>query len=313
MPADTIERCHHVPVIASAEVASERGPWASEVVDVVRALSGGLLFGIPLLYTMEAWWTGRHTEPERALLLLAAAVVPVLLLNHSAGFRADPDIRLRDGIVDTIETLGLGLILSATVLVLLRELETETPLDRAVGEIVYEAIPFCVGMGVARRFLHGDRNSGGDEDAGDDGGGGERAASDAPRTATRAALADVGATALGAVFIGLSIAPTDEVPMLASAMSPSWLLVVIAASLVVSYAIVFVAEFVGQDERRTQPGPFQRPLTETFLCYLVALAASALMLWMYQRIDGPWHVDFAHIIVLGLPAAIGGAAGRLAT
>src|SRR3546814_6286109 len=61
-------------------------------------------------------------------------------------------------------------------------------------------------------------------------------------------VADLGATVLGAAFIGLSIAPTDEVPMIASTMDPEWQLVVVAVSLVTSYAIVFVAGFSRRSE-----------------------------------------------------------------
>ena len=43
----------------------ERGPWATEATDLVRGASGGLLFGIPLIYTMEIWWIGAHTTPAQ--------------------------------------------------------------------------------------------------------------------------------------------------------------------------------------------------------------------------------------------------------
>src|SRR3546814_16847115 len=72
-------------------------------------------------------------------------------------------------------------------------------------------------------------------------------------------VADLGATVLGAAFIGLSIAPTDEVPMIASTMDPEWQHVVVVVSLVTSYAIVFVAGFSRQDRRHSQQGYFQPP------------------------------------------------------
>ena len=100
--------------------------------------------------------------------------------------------------------------------------------------------------------------------------------------------------------------------MVASAMSPSWLLVVVAVSLVTSYAIVFVAGFSRQTERHSQTGIFQQPATETILCYLVALAVAVVLLWLFQReVDPPGDL-LDRVVVLGFPAAIGGAAGRLA-
>ena len=127
-----------------------------------------------------------------------------------------------------------------------------------------------------------------------------------------ATLKDLGATAIGAVFVGLTIAPTDEVPTLAAAMTPGWLLAMMAVSLVVSYAIVFVAGFTDEKNRKRQTGLLQRPSSETVACYLISLAVSGLMLWFFQRADGPPRVTLSNILVLGLPAVVGGAAGRLA-
>ena len=116
------------------------------------------------------------------------------------------------------------------------------------------------------------------------------------------------------MFVAFNIAPTDEIPMLFSAMGPAQLLALIAASLVVTYCIVFEAGFSNEEQRRNQPGILQHPVTETVASYLIALAASAVMLWFFQRasFDDPWPVTLGHVIVLGLPASVGGAAGRLA-
>ena len=125
-------------------------------------------------------------------------------------------------------------------------------------------------------------------------------------------MADLGASSIGAVFIALSIAPTDEVEQVSSSRGPVWLLAIMAASLLIAYAIVFVAGFTGQSRRRTSTGLLQHPVIETLASYVVALMVAAVMLWLFQRADLPSHVTLSHVIVLGLPAAIGGAAGRLA-
>jgi putative integral membrane protein (TIGR02587 family) len=116
------------------------------------------------------------------------------------------------------------------------------------------------------------------------------------------------------VIVGSSIAPTDEIPMIASALSSSWLLAIIAVSLLISYMIVFEANFGAQAARRSQPGLFQSPLSETLASYLISLFVSLLMLWLFQllRPDDPLVKWVSYTIVLALPATIGGAAGRLA-
>jgi putative integral membrane protein (TIGR02587 family) len=270
-----------------------------EVTNVVRAASGGLLFGVPLLYTMEVWWTGTHTTPTQMLTVLAVLALPVLVLNKTAGFRAARDVRVRDAIADTVEAIAVGLVVTTVVLMLLHEITVDTPLRTALGKVVYECVPFCLGVGLARHFLHGVRSGPEDEETSDD-------------SKLSPTLADLGATILGAAFISLSIAPTDEVPMISSSMTPTSLLVLMAASLATSYAIVFAAGFSGQDDRHTDEGAFQRPLAETLVSYLVALVVSALLLWLFQRGDAPWSDLLTRVVVLGFPAAVGGAAGRLA-
>lgn len=300
------------PMTSAVESGDRSGsPWRDELIDLVRAAAGGLLFGVPLLYTMEVWWIGSHTTPEQMLMILALLFVPLLALNLTAGFRTSRDVEVSTALADSVEAIAVGLVVTTAVLVLLRQVTVETPLAMALGRVVNECIPFCLGIGVARFLLQGDPGMRSDAD-GSEGTAREPGEPDASDEVADSSAADIGATALGATFIGLSIAPTDEVPMVASAMSPTWQILVVAASLLASYAIVFVAGFSGQDQRHQQHGVFQHPLTETVVTYLIALLVSALLLWTFQRDLGPPTDLLARVVVLGLPAAVGGAVGRLA-
>jgi putative integral membrane protein (TIGR02587 family) len=294
------------------------GPWRAEAVELVRGASGGLLFGVPLLYTMEVWWTGSRSSPAQTGAVLALLFVPAYVLNRTAGFRTSRDTRTIDAVADTIETVAIGLVITAAVLVLLRQITVDTPRSAALGMILYECIPFTLGVGVAGQFLRGSRVGVGD-DSGDADRGGDRqdrrdrhARADGDEGAVNGTIADVGATVIGAIFIALSIAPTDEIPMIAASMSAAWLILFAVASLVVSYAIVFVAGFSGQERRHAQEGIFQHPVTETMVSYLAALVVSGVILWLFQRETAPWDDFQARILILALPASIGGAAGRLA-
>jgi putative integral membrane protein (TIGR02587 family) len=286
------------------------GPWRSEGVDLVRAVSGGLLFGVPLLYTMEVWWIGSHTTPPQMAVLLGLLVLPIFALNRAAGFRTSSDSRTVDAVADTIEAIAVGLVVTALVLALLREIDADSSAELALGKTLYESVPFCLGIGFARHLLLGSRSISADDH--DDGrtGGRRRWSRDGDREI--GVLADLGASAVGATFVALSIAPTDEVPMIAVAMTPARLMLVVAASLIASYGIVFVAGFAGQESRRTKRGPLQRPLVETAVCYLLGLVVSFVLLWAFQRGVEPGSDLLARMVVLGFPAAIGGAAGRLA-
>ena len=66
----------------------------------------------------------------------------------------------------------------------------------------------------------------------------------------RDALVDFDATLIGAVLIAFSIAPTEEVPLIAASLPSLWLLLVMGASLGLSYIIVFASGFADRAERQ---------------------------------------------------------------
>jgi putative integral membrane protein (TIGR02587 family) len=296
------------------------GRWREELTDLARAATGGLLIGIPLLYTMEMWWTGERTRPVHHLVLLVATFVVLVVLNRTSGFRRTQDVRLADAAMDAVVALALSLVLTAAVLILIREIDGTTPLAVALGKAVSQAAPFSIGVGVASHFLAESRGDDGnhDRDRGVHRAGGRGTGRISMRWAQHdegrlnATLSDVGATVLGAVIVSASIAPTDEIPMLDAQMDTHWVLALLAASLVISYVVVFVAGFAGERQRRAQQGWLQHPITETVVCYLVSLVCALGMLWAFQRTEGSVGLALSHAVVLGLPAAIGGAAGRLA-
>lgn len=295
--------------------------WQNELEDLIRGASGGFLFGIPLLYTMEVWWIGSYTDPPLMLVILFVTFAVVFLLNRTDGFRQISPDRPLQAAMDSIEAVAIGTVCVTCTLLLLREITGSTPLDEALGKIVLEGVPFSIGVALARSLMSGDRyDNGADEQDTDS----ERSSERSSENSTfhgrwqrqenyNATLADIGATLVGTIIIAFNVAPTDEVSMLTAAASPPWLIAIIIVSLLLSYCIVFLAGFTTQQQRFQQQGPFQHPLTETMVTYLVSLVAAALMLWFFHRLSfaDPWTSWLEQTIILGLPAAIGGAAGRL--
>lgn len=278
--------------------------WKVEFEELVRGSCGGFLFGVPLFYTMEMWWIGSMASPLLLLGTVGASYGVVFLLNHTEGFRRVSRNTLMDTAIDSVEAIALGFLCTALVLVVLREITIQTPLDEILGKLIFESVPFTLGVALANQVLQGDRNSGGGS-----------ASSSAQQTDhLSTTVSDVGATLIGSTLIAFNIAPTEEVPMLVSAISAPWLLAIIGLSLLVSYGIVFEAGFANQKKRMQQQGIFQRPSSETVVAYLVSLLAAAIMLWFFQqlRFDDPWTLWLRYTLVLGLPASMGGAAGRLA-
>ena len=208
--------------------------------------------------------------------------------------------------MDSVEALSIGIVCTGITLVVLQEITPQTSLQEALGKLIYEGMPFALGVALANQFLSGDGR-----ETQPDQGASQKQSKNGELNDT---LSDIGATMIGAIIIAFNIAPTDEIPMLASAASGLWLLAVMALSIVISYMIVFAAGLTNQQKRSQQQGIFQRPLSETIAAYLVSLFAAMLMLGFFQklRFDDPWQLWLSYTILLGLPAAVGGAAGRLA-
>jgi putative integral membrane protein (TIGR02587 family) len=290
----------------SLKESNYKNIWLSEFNNIIRGMCGGFLFGIPLLYTMEVWWIGSSATPRMMAIALVSTFFVVFLLNRTDGFRKKRRVNQPyESVIETVEAMAIGLVCSAFLLSILQELNLDTSIHEAVGKVIYESVPFSIGVALANKFLGDSRNSQSQD---------KQQKDKRNNDELNATLSDIGATLIGGMVIAFNIAPTDEVPMLAAAFSEPWLLVIIIVSLIISYAIVFESGFSDQKKRRQQRGIFQRPLSETFACYIVSLFASAFMLWFFQRLtfDDPWTMWLNYSILLGLPATVGGAAGRLA-
>ena len=283
--------------------------WQQELTEIISGASGGFLFGIPLLYTMEVWFIGSYVRPPFLLIILVITFIIIFLLNRIEGFRPQESKTLPGAIAETTETLAIGMVCAVLMLVVLKRIDLQTSLSEALGKIIFEGVPFSLGVAFSRSLLSGDSQV--DLDTGN------RYKSNTDnkqKIVWQDTLADFSATLIGALFIAFSIAPTDEVTVLAASASPLRLLFIMTASLLVSYGIVFASTITNYQQRRQQQGLFQTPLNETVISYLIALVASMLMLWFFQKLafSDPWFIWLRYSIILALPASIGGAAGRLA-
>lgn len=265
-----------------------------ELVCLIRGACGGFLFAVPIIYTMEVWWLGHTMPTHQALGFLAFGYVLALGLNLFSGFRADT--RLREVFGDAIVALALGIVVAVVMLTLVGVINGGTVPRTAIGQIAVLAVPVSIGVSLARSQF-------GDTDLPDA----------EPATGWMANLVDIGTTVIGAVFTGMAIAPTEEIIVIVEHGTLGHSLATVALSLLLSYAMVFVAAFSGGSSRETRHGPLQTPLGETFVSYALSLAVAGALLVFLGYFEGQPSAGnmLTMLVVLGLPCTLGGAAGRL--
>lgn len=259
--------------------------------DYSRAAAGGLVIGMPLLFTMEIWSHAFLLPWWKLLLLLAVAFVLVLGYNAAAGFRRERTFV--DLLLDSVATVGLGIVISLVALIVLGQIEPGTSLRDAAGKVALETIPVSFGASVASSEL---------------GGQGGSAGSRMPRAFARLLVGGG-----GAVLFALNVAPTEEVILLGVGASPLQLLGVVAATLFVTYVLVHFADFGGS--RRSRPPKksiLDAPIPETLTGYAVSLLVALLLLWSFEWTDGAgFYAILAMTVYLASIGAIGAAVARL--
>ena len=279
----------------------DRGRQRSDVEqsarDYVRAIGGGLLIGLPLLFTQEMWQHGSELPWWKLLVLLGVAFFIVVGYIAISGFRRERNLAER--FVDSVETMGIAIVAALIALVVLGRVTLETSVRDSAGQVALEAIPVAFGVSVARTQL-----SGGDDDG--DGGGKEERRGAGP-------FGRLLVAAGGALLFALNVAPTEEVVLLATAMPPVLRLVTMAMTFLFTLAVVFYAEFGGHRHGSPTPdGPLTSPVGETLAAYTVSLFVSFGLLWAFGRTEGASPEAVAgQVVVLGVVASFGAAAGRL--
>jgi putative integral membrane protein (TIGR02587 family) len=256
--------------------------------DVMRGVAGGVILGVPLIYTQETWLHGRTVHP---FVLLAAFLVVLgidVALSYFVGFRPG---RTHRPVEDATVGMGISVLLAAGLLVLLGRIQSDTSVANALGVVAVDAIAISLGFAVGAALAP----VGGGEGASEMTGGG----------------GDLLVAAGGALVFALNIAPTEEPILLAAEMGWVRLGLLVAISLLLPYLIVFYAEFGGREARAASDGATQGPVVETLLAYAVAFAVSGLMLAMFGRIEGLTPATLPVVVTLAFPASIGAALGRL--
>ena len=296
-------------IMTRDDAGVQRRPLGESLREYGRGVAGGLLFSIPLLYTMEVWWRGFTADPEILLAYLLLSYLLLLGYNRYGGMHRSADFR--EVAIESMEEMGLGLLISAAILFLLGRITMEMPLQEVLGKIIIEAMMVAIGVSVGTAQLgSGGKNQNGMDDQSDESG--ESGQED--QNTQKRQPHPWGQLVLGfcgAVLIASNVAPTEEIVMIGLEATPSKLLGLAVLSILLCTLILFYSGFVASEIHVRGDAPFWIAYG-VVTSYGLALVASALMLWFFGRFQGqPFPVMVSQVVVLALPAALGASAGRL--
>ena len=264
---------------------------------LARAFGGAIIFGLPLLMTMEMWFLGFYAHPARMLLFLLLNLVMLVGLSRFGGFERTSS--LAEDVLDALAAYGVGILASAVILFLFGVLSPAMPVDEISGKVAIQSVPASFGAMLARKqFTAGP----GDEDA---------VLED--QAVKRAGYGgELFLMMAGALFLAFNMAPTEEMILIGYQMSPWHSLALILASLLLLHVLVFAVGFAGQEQAPEGYGLSRTLLAFTIPGYGIALLVSLYVLWTFGRTDGEEMSQIAAAVtVLGFPAALGAAIARL--
>ncbi|WGM37861.1 TIGR02587 family membrane protein [Caulobacter sp. NIBR1757] len=260
---------------------------------LARAAGGALLFAFPLLMTMEMWQLGHSMDRWRLLVFIGSAAPMLLGLSYYAGF--EPTFRLLDEVLDALAAFAVGMVVSLVALLLLGQIGGGMTFGEVIGKLAVCAIPASIGALVAGKQFGG---------KGEDGG--------VRRKEHIGYLGRLFLMLVGAIFLAFSVAPTEEMILIAYMMSPWHALLLAAATLLLLQGFVFGLGFPGQSERRGDRSLLRTVLVSTLPGYGIALLISLYCLWAFGRLQGTNPHEIAQMtVVLAFPAGLGAATARL--
>ena len=260
--------------------------------DFGRAAGGALVFSLPMLMTMELWQLGFYLDRARLLALLVSALPLLVLLSHHIGFERTR--RWRDDVLDALIALGIAALVCMTLLLLFGAITRDTPADEWIGKTAIQMVPAAIGALLAKsQFGHAAAEDGDGKDEESYGG-------------------ELFLMAVGALFLGFNVAPTEETLLISYRMSEWHALGLMLLSLALMHGFVFALGFAGGTEVSPEEPWWSAVVRLTLPGYVIALAISLYLLWLFARTDG-LDVDGAVMatVVLAFPSAIGAAAARL--
>lgn len=284
--------------------------FAEEGDDLLRGAAGGLIFGTPLLFTLEMWLHGMRVAPSHLLLFLVFITITNIGFSYSSGLREhnQDHYSIAGAVADSITAMVIGLFTAIPVLYLIGQLHHGDSFDAALGKIVIEA--GAISLGVTFTNTKFPRKKDKDKAEKSRYAKLEKSSLSAEEKQARLDFQNMAAVIGGAVIFSFNVAPTEEILIIASQQSAGSLLLLLAAEILICYIILYAADF--KEHKVFKKTPMQSPAAEVLMTLTMSfiVAAAMLSLMGYEQGYQGVFMFVSCVITLGLPAVIGGAAGK---
>ena len=266
------------------------------LIGLTRAFAGAILFSFPILMTMEMWWLGFTIEHHRLALFMFLAIPLLVALSYYIGF--EDTSSLFDDIVDAFVAYAVGFVTSAILLFIFNVVNLNMSADEIIGKITIQAVVAAIGAMFAQSELGASKKEGKNEEK---------------RKRNASYGGEMFLMAVGALFLAMNPAPTEEIVLIGYQMSDVFIIILALFTIILMHAFVYNVEFRGQEKRKhPQISVLSIFLRFTVVGYAVVLLIGVYLLWTFGRTDGLSLENIIRItIVMGFPAALGAAAARL--
>lgn len=256
-----------------------------------RAFGGAILFSVPMLMTMEMWWFGFYMDPLRLALFVFLSIPLLTRLSYNGGFEKTEGFL--DNVLDAFSVYTVAVIATIVVLFLFVVIGPGMSADEIIGKIAVQSVPASLGAMLSRNQM-------GETDREE-------------RKNASGYLAGLFLFGIGALFLSLGMASTEEIILISYKMSEGHVICLMLLTLLLMHG--FIHAVVVKKKAPFPVGTFSFWsvfLRLTIAGYAFILLVTLYVLWTFGRTDNVSLEDMIKMtIVLGFPAALGAGAARL--
>jgi putative integral membrane protein (TIGR02587 family) len=235
---------------------------------------------------------GFYIDPLRLALFLILFFPLLIGLAYYSGF--EETFGWKNHTVDALVAYAVGFITGGVILILFTVIEFGMSTEEIIGKVSIQAVPASIGAMLAQSQF------------------GSKKKEQEKREEQAGYFGELFLMVTGALFLGLNVAPTEEMVLISYQMTHWHSIGLVIVSLIIMHAFVYAVEFKGQAAVPPGTSLWSIFLRFTIAGYALVLLISLYILWTFGQIQGMSLEQIVMAtIVPGFPAAVGAAAARL--